>query len=1297
MKAAKRFLSMLLTLCMLLSLLPSTVFAANSNVPFTDVKETDWFYDAVGYVYENGMMSGTGNNQFSPNVTTTRGMIVTILYRLEGSPAVSTASFDDVAAGEYYANGVSWAAANGVVSGYGNNLFGPNDPITREQMAAILYRYTQHKEYETTVTGDVSSFTDGASVSSYAVEPMNWAVSAGLFSGVGSNMLNPTGNTTRAQVATILMRFCDLLGITPIETYTVTFDYNYGDKGTYKTVTVKAGDVAAQPAAPTRSGYSFCGWYTKATGGEKYDFDTTVTADLTLYAHWSKSTTAEPGTDDPENQIYTVTFEANGGSAVEPQSVEYGKTVAYPENPTKDDCILAGWYLDKNETDWTNFFDFSTAITRDLTLYAIWVDVNTDSDSDGLVDDLEIYISTDPRDADTDNDELNDYLEAVVMNYDPLHTDSDANGTADGDEDYDEDGLTNLQELSGGTDPIVRDSDHDGLTDQEELVAYHTDPNVVDTDGDGASDGDEVRLSTDPLAAQTSFVETISTGNLTESLPVTLEVKVRVNGNQVGTLEITPVTSASNPLLSPATAGYLGVGYDITVEGQPTSAELTFHYDTELGTIGEDFQPRVYYFNEAAKTFEELPNQTVTEGSVSVTVNHFSTYILLNKVDFDAVWEVEIKPPQYDETIKGLDVVFVIDSSGSMTTNDRNNLRLQAAKNFVDKLGETDRAAVIEFDSYATLYQAFTSDHSLLDAAIDRVDASGNTNLREGMGLAIKQFTEAYTRTDAYKYIIFLTDGNGTYSTSYTTWAKENEIVVYTIGLGSGVKEATLKGIADGTGGKYYFASDADALENIYKEIAVETVDYTTDTNADGISDYYTELIKTGDLPLSNGSLEFMGVDFNYNEAGEPSDDYDGDGVINGDELNVQLLGSRVYMYKISDPMMVHSDSDGLDDQAEHLAGSDPMVNSYIDSAVDYPWNDSNFTYVDVYHEEDSWLNEGARQIWSSITFNWSHQDEAKSVLASFFDTYSNTDQIRDTADAVALEVGNLLGEDMIGRLEQYYKAGTLSLDGFKNSVKAIKNWIAAGNSARNLSPDRITQLKAQLGLFEYKYTFRGISKADKIGMGISFAIDEAFDIYNVITAYSAITATQVAFQESQDVLEWIKNHDNAKEKYVTKAAEDILLVVNGKFNDFKEEQAKDLALATTENAAALTLNILSAANPYVMAINLAIGLLDMITPTTEIAEATYCLYVIDELVLANKNLFQYEAKTEDYYDITEADTRYIELLIGARIWGGEFAKNITGKQIYLGADDDEVREVYEYLINSENDTLRYYLNMFTT
>ena len=377
MKAAKRFLSMLLTLCMLLSLLPSTVFAANSNVPLTDVKETDWFYDAVGYVYENGMMSGTGNNQFSPNVTTTRGMIVTILYRLEGSPAVSTASFDDVAAGEYYANGVYWAAANGVVSGYGNNLFGPNDPITREQMATILYRYVQYKEYETVVTGDVSSFTDGTAVSSYAVEPMNWAVGTGLLSGVGNNMIDPTGNATRAQAATILMRFCELDSTTSVKTYTVTFDYNYGNKGTYKTVTVEAGNAVDKPVNPSRSGYSFAGWYTKAAGGEKFDFEEAVAEDMTLYAHWNVISSGGGNSDpnpDPtpgDEDGYTVTFVLNDGSdgAYRMDKVVANTVVNRPSDPTRMGYTFSGWYTDPNAVEQYNF---STAVAEDLTLYAGW-------------------------------------------------------------------------------------------------------------------------------------------------------------------------------------------------------------------------------------------------------------------------------------------------------------------------------------------------------------------------------------------------------------------------------------------------------------------------------------------------------------------------------------------------------------------------------------------------------------------------------------------------------------------------------------------------------------------------------------------------------------------------------------------------------------------------------------------------------------------------------------------------------------------------------------------------------------
>ena len=114
-------------------------------LPFTDVPTSAWYYDAVEFVYERGMMAGTGNNQFSPNVTTTRAMIVTILYRLENQPAAGSSSFTDVPAGQWYTNAVTWAAANGIVGGYGNGRFGPNDTITRVQMAVILYRYEKFK------------------------------------------------------------------------------------------------------------------------------------------------------------------------------------------------------------------------------------------------------------------------------------------------------------------------------------------------------------------------------------------------------------------------------------------------------------------------------------------------------------------------------------------------------------------------------------------------------------------------------------------------------------------------------------------------------------------------------------------------------------------------------------------------------------------------------------------------------------------------------------------------------------------------------------------------------------------------------------------------------------------------------------------------------------------------------------------------------------------------------------------------------------------------------------------------
>ena len=176
---------------------------------FNDVSANDWFASAVDYVTGKGMMNGTADNTFSPKANTTRGMVVTVLYRLENQPSTSAASFTDVASGAYYANAVAWANANGIVSGYGSGKFGPNDKVTREQLAAILYRYAQYKKYDVSGANSLDGYADAQSVSSYAVPALQWANAAGVVTGKSGSKLDPKGNAARAEVAAMLMRFCE--------------------------------------------------------------------------------------------------------------------------------------------------------------------------------------------------------------------------------------------------------------------------------------------------------------------------------------------------------------------------------------------------------------------------------------------------------------------------------------------------------------------------------------------------------------------------------------------------------------------------------------------------------------------------------------------------------------------------------------------------------------------------------------------------------------------------------------------------------------------------------------------------------------------------------------------------------------------------------------------------------------------------------------------------------------------------------------------------------------------------------
>ncbi|MGH4118052.1 cell wall-binding repeat-containing protein [Clostridium sp.] len=344
---------------------------------------------------------------------------------------------------------------------------------------------------------------------------------------------------------------------------------------------------------------------------------------------------------------------------------------------------------------------------------------NPDTDGDKLTDGLEVLsFYTNPLIKDTDGDRLSDYEEATITVTNPVKKDTDGNGITDDLEDIDKDTLNNYDEMQLASNPNLDDSDFDGLKDADEKQRG-TNPNNIDTDEDGLSDFKEVELGTNPLIKDTDgdgildgdevFKTKLSAEgvNVDDKVKPTLELDLK--GSQIGTLKI-DIIDKSDLFLSSDIPGYIGSAYEFAVDGTFTTSKLTFEFDSALSaTTG--FTPRIYYFNEELQMLEELENQTVIGNTVSADLTHFSKYILLNKIEFDKVWEEKIKPPTEEGTqADSLDIALVLDSSGSMVDNDYKDIRLDVAKAFVDKLTDKDRAAIVDFDYSAILLSAFTSD-----------------------------------------------------------------------------------------------------------------------------------------------------------------------------------------------------------------------------------------------------------------------------------------------------------------------------------------------------------------------------------------------------------------------------------------------------------------------------------------------------------------------------------------------------------------------------------------------------------
>lgn len=819
---AKKLLSLVLAFVMVLGMLPATVFATNEAGRFADVPAGAWFSDAVQYVSDNGLMVGVDDNHFAPDGLTTRGMVVTVLYRMEGEPSANGTGFTDVEDGAWYTEAILWAQTNGIVEGYGDGTFHPHASMTREEMMAVIYRYSQYKGNDVSSTSVLTVFADSAKIQAYAEDAMSWAVAVGLIKGFHDGTIRPQADSNRAQLATVLMRFCRMFG-----------------------------------------------------------------------------------TED----TCTVTFDSNGGSVVATQTVSYGAFATIPDIPTKDDCAFAGWYTSNTFEEYFEFFE--TPIVSDIVLYARWIDTadTTDTDGDGLTDSYEEYFGTDVSNIDTDEDGLSDYLELLFLNLDPLKFDSNANGIADGDEDNDGDGLSNLEELAIGTAPYMFDTDMDNLDDVQESY-YGTDPVVADTDDDGVTDGKEIEFGTNPLTPDDAFDLNVTAD--VEDGEVVASVDITLSGEQAETLHIEAVDD--EVLFPEAMPGYMGNAFDFSVDGTFEGATIEFVFDPD--SLSADAAPTIYYFDEDTQELIALP--TVISGNIaSAEVTHFSKYILIDRTVYEEsftwvdIWDS-------DHNYSNVELVFVIDDSGSMDWNDPYNERLSVARTLIDNLPTGSKIGLVRFDGgypeTKALTSALTTDREAVKNYLttEYFTSYGGTDMYNGIQKAFPLYES--TEDTTLKLMIVLSDGetDDTYlhSTVIET-ANASDIRIYTVGLGDSTSyfNKYLKPLATGTGAAFYLASDAEQLADIYKDIN-EKIDLETDTDNDGIPDYYED-----------NAVSFNGVQLRLDKN---NPDTDGDKIPDGKELEIKKeLNEDGTQMKVTcklvlgHPLMKDTDSDGLDDDED--------------------------------------------------------------------------------------------------------------------------------------------------------------------------------------------------------------------------------------------------------------------------------------------------------------------------------------------------------------------------------------------
>lgn len=616
-------------------------------------------------------------------------------------------------------------------------------------------------------------------------------------------------------------------------------------------------------------------------------------------------------------------------------NTNYGDKTAQLIGNTSDplDIPYDEWkYMkDENENNFPDFFEDTSN----------WGKLK-DTDGDELPDPVEVFLGSDINVVDTDGDMLPDGYEVLVLMTDSTVYDSYEKEMSDGECDIDEDGLSNYQEYILGTNPYNNDSDGDDLKDGDEINIYDTDPLKYDSDNDGIKDGDEIRLNMDPLSPSATIITktfTPSMFNISEEYYYP-EVTLSANADAISSFSMNIYLSDLN--YNSFVPGYIGNAFEFTCNGNIDKAIVKFIIPEEL-YLSEEFLPAIYYYNMEKQCMEELNNQIIDGNTVTAELSHFSVYTVLNKKQFDSKYKWAAKNEKYlpleDDLLNDMqtnaDIVFVLDDSGSMSDNDLNNDRKNATMKFIEQLSTTDRIALVKFSNYSSLLYGlnYVTDEckTNFEKALNKLNNLGGTDGSSGLNTAINNLINP----DRVKCIIFLTDGEDT-NTKYSydkliKDAVDKNITIFTIGLGYYVNSRNLVKIAQETGGEYFSISDSDQLYNCFNEIRELTIDYLIDSNNDGISDYDTWKLITGQYMSGFGMVvtpfgtpDFACSDFKewakkkYEEI-QSNNDYDNDGIINGTEITIKNNGDKKYVYMHSNPIKFDTDYDGYSDAEERL------------------------------------------------------------------------------------------------------------------------------------------------------------------------------------------------------------------------------------------------------------------------------------------------------------------------------------------------------------------------------------------